>query len=298
MSMQAGIFEDFISGRQAAASIRDEQAEWQAIQSGFKRLSKYLEPFTKLKLSNSGGLQQLAAALEKLPANPVIGQMLQELRDQATELAASIARSRVEAFGRIEAEYIRSVRGSERAVRELSSGWRVGILELAVQRDQGLIRFLYNHEPLTDWQPVANVTEVAEAERKAFTLLTSAAMREEDLIDSFWAAYQASLARRGSNRSGSEVHVSDFYIELRLERMRRELRDGKPDRKLRQTELPRWAFLYNVDLYRSLRAAVPADRRLGFQTGAMAESKTGITINGFDPNQDYRRVVYVVHAQG
>lgn len=79
--------------------------------------------------------------------------------------------------------------------------------------------------------------------------------------------------------------------------VRHELEGQPPDRKLRWGELPRWAFLYNLDRYRALGAAVPEARRLGLQTGSQQESRGfGMVVNGLDAQQDYKTMSFVVPA--
>jgi hypothetical protein len=296
-STQVTLLDDTTGIPNPKGSATDEKVAWKAIQAEFRRLISHLEPFTVLKLSDPEGPDQVLAALNKLPEPELFARVVADLRQHADSIAQSVSRARREAFGRVEAEFIRGLRDTGHTVRELASGWRIGPLELEVRREQARVRFLYNHEPLSGWTVVSDLDTMRAEERKALTLLRSAAIAEEELIDLFWDAYRACASRSDVTRGAQEVHVQEFYMELRLEQIRRELRSGKPDRKLKQTELPRWTFLYYVDSYRALRTEVPAPRRLGFQTGAMAESQTGITINGLDPEAEYRRVVYVTPAQ-
>jgi len=82
---------------------------------------------------------------------------------------------------------------------------------------------------------------------------------------------------------------------VRVALVRRELAREQPDKKLRWGELPRWAFLYNLDRYRALGAAAPDAGRLGLQTGSQQESRTiGVVVNGLDAHQDYKTMCFIV----
>jgi len=88
----------------------------------------------------------------------------------------------------------------------------------------------------------------------------------------------------------------DFYKEVRIALIRNCL-VKKPTSKIdKYLDFPLWAFLYNLDIYRSLE--IPIEQKLGFQTGSQVESSKGLVINGLNPQDDYKVMCYVIPPCG
>lgn len=271
------------------------------LQAEFRRLSAPLAAFTKLKASDPRSLERLDAALKRLPAGEMLGQAVEDLRTRTANYAQQARRERIAAFRPIEAEYVRAAREAGKGLRERSNGWRIDELELQLQREQARARFFYNREALTPWSPIGVPDDLAALEEKARGLLEHVAWPEEMLIAVCWDAYELERAarQRAGHRRAEAVPLPDYYRSLRVALVRYELTGQGGEKKLRWAELPRWAFLYNLDRYRALGTAVPEERRLGFQTGSQQESRQfGMVVNGLDPLQDYKTMCFMVPFGG
>lgn len=265
----------------------------------FRRLAAPLVAMTRVKPNDPKVLEKLESALRRLPPGEALGQALDELRDHAAGVLHTARRERITAFRPTEAEFVRAAREAGKQLRERANGWRIDMLELQLQREQARARFFYNREPLLPWSPVGSPEALAALEARARATLDRAAWADELAIDVFWAAYEQERARRRAVGGGraEAVPLPDFYRAVRVALVRHELEGQQPDRKLRWGELPRWAFLYNLDRYRALGAAVPEARRLGLQTGSQQESRGfGMVVNGLDAQQDYKTMSFVVPA--
>jgi hypothetical protein len=277
----------------------DEREAFKAIQGDAKELLKPLQAITSIKPTDRRFLEKLAAAVQRLPPAETFFEALEELREKASAFAAEAREARVQAFGRIEAEYIRGAKEAGRTIREVTDGWRIDHLELAVRQDQAEARFLYNHEPITGWTKIASADDFERLESGATSALQRSEIPEEDLVDSIWDAYQTGAWRSRNGGRGPELLLPDLFVEFRLERARRELATGKPERKLSQAEFPRWAFLYNLDRYRALGSRIPDAKRLGFRTGNQAlTTRIGMPLNGLETMQDYKKYCSVAPVQG
>jgi hypothetical protein len=171
------------------------------------------------------------------------------------------------------------------------------MLELQLQREQARARFFFNREALTPWSPIGSADDLAALEERARKLLDGVAFPDAMLTEVFWDAYEQERAarQRGGKGRAETVPLPDFYRGVRVALVRHELAGQGPEKKLRWAELPRWAFLYNLDRYRALGTAVPEARRLGLQTGSQQESRQfGMVVNGLDAAQDYRTMCFVV----
>lgn len=277
-----------------------EQGERGAVQSVVSEARKMAEPFqafAAIKPGSADSLEKLESALARLPAGDTFSRAVEALRTRASETLTRARRERGDAFRRIETEFVQSSRTQGEPVREQSNGWRVASLELQVRREQGQIRWLYNREVLIDWSPVTSAAVFADARGKAQLLLKKEELPETVLKDAFWDTYQECLRlQQSQGRSSNLVPLGDFYRELRLTLVRRELTQ-KPDKRISQAEFPKWAFLYNLDRYRTLAASLPADRRLALQTGSQRDTaRLGMVTNGLDGRQDYQVVCYVLQG--
>ena len=267
----------------------------------FRKQMGPLLALAETKPTSAEALEQIEKALRNLPPGEIFGRAVDETRDLLETLVADLRREHTRAFGRIEAEYIRGVRQGPKILRETGDGWRIGPLCLQMRRDQARAQVLYNHETLIPWTTITAADDLAKLEQRGHEMLQARALPEELLNTLFWDAYEHARSRREQTRITHPelVPILDFYAEVRIALIRQELQGQKPDRKLTRTELPRWAFTYNLDRYRNLSAAKPEERRLGFQSGSQQEvqRRQGLTMNGLDATQDYRTICYIIAAR-
>ncbi len=290
-----------VEGEQDAQGGTDGSLPLPQLQAEFRRFVGPLAAFTKVKASDPRALERFDAALKRLPPGETLGQALDELRERAARALEDARRERIAAFRPLEVEYVRAAREAGKSLRERANGWRVDMLELQLQREQARARFFYNREALVPWSPIGGPEDLANLEERARGLLGRAAYPDEMLTTVFWDAYEGERARRrAADRPRPEtVPLLDFYRGVRVALVRYELEEQAPDKKLRYGELPRWAFLYNLDRYRALGTAVPEERRLGLQTGSQQESRTiGVVVNGLDAQQDYKTMCFILPAKG
>lgn len=280
----------------------DEKATLKEIITQFQKLAKPLEAISKLKPGDAETLIKLEAALKALASGAAFGSALDEVAGRASALVAEARKARVQAFGRLETAFIKSAEAEGKSIRELDNGWRIGGLELQVEREQSRARVLLNREILLSWAPIQDSADLPNLVGTAAALLEKAALPEQELISLFFEAYE--VARDARRRHGApafhRVPVLQLYREFHLARARRELEAGKPGKKISTLEVPLWAFLYNLDRYRALGAAVPEEQRLGMETGSQKEASSGmgVVINGLDARRDYQVICYIVPVKG
>lgn len=278
-----------------------EKDELLSLQAKFRKLISMFEAFTKVKPNDNDVLDKIEKALKMFPEEDTIGKTINELRKETQTFLDQARRERVRKFKRIEAEFIKNAQNEGKPVTELDNGWRVGMLEIKVKRDQFRVCFLYNHEILIPWSPVGSREDFEKLAKKASELLEKAALPEQILPEVFWNGYsEARLScTEGKELSSHAVPILDFYRGIRIALFRYELKGQKPDKKARYAEFPRWAFLYNLDRYRAIAPSIPPEKRLGFQSGSQREVSQGkgVVINGLDAREDYKVVCYVVPAR-
>lgn len=268
-----------------------------AVLAQFKRLGAPLTTIGAVRPAAADAAEQIETALRRLPSGEAIGATVDSLR---VELRAALERQQrvyTEEFRRHEAAFIHAVQETESPVREQNDGWRIGAVELEFRRGAARARALYNHEEIVRWGRVTEVSDLEQIEKKARAVLERATLPDDLLVAVVWDAYTRTRAARMTARrpSADVVPVLEFYRELRIALARYDL-DKRPAANLAHADMPKWSFLYNLDRYRALGAAVPADRRLGFQTGSQAESARSrcVTLNGLDATQDYKEFCHLL----
>ncbi len=271
------------------------------LQAEYRRLAGPLGALAKIRPTDPRALERLAAALKRVPPGATLGPALDELRERTERFLDTARHERIAAFRPLEVEWVRAGRAAGKQLRERSGGWRVDMLELGLQREQARARFFYNREALTPWSPIGSADDLAALEERARVLLHGIALPDDSLSTTFRDAYAGERAtwQRGGKGRAEAVPLPDFYRGVRVALVRNELAGQAPEKKLRWAELPRWAFLYNLDRYRARAAEVPDGQRLGLQTGSQQESRQfGMVVNGLDATQDYRTMCFIVPFDG
>ncbi|NLX03474.1 MAG: hypothetical protein GXY40_13265 [Syntrophomonadaceae bacterium] len=275
----------------------DEKAQMKALQKEILKIEQVFSAFTKIKSNDADALDKFNKGLKKLPPGQIIGTAVEELREKITSFIQQSQQTRMESFGRIEAEFIRNTRKQHKSVREQARGWRIGPLEVEMDREQSRVRFLYNREVLLPWQSVFCKEDIEKSELKALDMLGKSLLPEPTLIKTCWETYQnlKILSNRPGANHSELVPIDAFYRELRAQLVRTQLETKKPDSKLNYIEMPRWAFLYNLDCYRTIRFPDQTPR-LGFQAGSQMEVSKGMgfVLNGLDALEDYKTFCYVI----
>ncbi|MGQ4807433.1 hypothetical protein NKDENANG_00781 [Candidatus Entotheonellaceae bacterium PAL068K] len=260
-------------------------------------LAKPLQDVAKAKVSKATGLDELARALDRVPAGETLQRAVEELRERTNAWLRHEREIRQQAFRRLEAELIRELRNAGQALKELDNSWRIGRLALEVGRDRARSRALYNGEQVIAWKAIATTDDLQALLKQADAQLDKQTVPTEVWVNVLWSAY-SNLRQHASTLSADSaprVPIREMFRECRIELVRKELSSGQPGKRLtRYSDFPKWAFLYNLDRYRSLGSQVPENRRLAFETGSQVETnRIGFTLSGLDPMQNYKIFCYV-----
>ncbi len=276
-------------------AIKDLKKEAQTIIRTFNT-------FIRVKVSEVEVLEKLNRALDSMPSAADMAAVTEEFQARAQSVLEVARQERIDNFRRIETGYIQRVRESGKLLREVNSGWRIGPLEMQVEREFGRISFWYNRERLVKGKSIATVEDIEKIEEKSLNMLKKAAIPAEILSQVFWEAYQEAQKKSTRKRKASLVSLTDFYRELRIVLVRHKIAGRVAlSRKITQyADFPRWTFLYNLDLYRGLAQEIEETKRLALQTGSMSEVNkgNGYVINGLEAQNEYKTMCYVLPMSG
>lgn len=270
--------------------------EIKRLQKDLSLLNKPCEAITKLKPGDSEILAKLEKARQALPPGELHGKRMDEINHQLQQIIGKANAELSQQFKLLESQYIREIRSNGQNHRETASGWRIGRFEMHTSADKAQVRFAYNEEVVVNWQTVSSVEEIKELEKQAGALLDKWALPAEEMPDLFMEAFRSvGFMQEGTHKE--LVNIGDFYRELRLVLIRHSDLRSKPQTKVSKfVEFPRFAFIYNLDLYRQLAGSLPEGKKLGFQTGSMKEVNAGkgFVVNGLEPDKDYKMMCYMI----
>lgn len=270
------------------------------LQQEAKRLAATLTGFASVKPSSKTFLVDIRKAANRLPDGRDAAATVDSIREQATSFLDAETAKRAKAFGALEAAFVRVARDRGLATREFDTAWRVGPLEVQVQREGSRVRCLYNREPVVPWTAVATEGDLMAAYEKGAALLEESAIPEAELAALVSRAFDDALRTTTETlRANGLVPVHDLLRSLRLERIRDELSASSPGKALRNHDFPLWAQLYNLDRYREAVPRLETVLRISFQTGSQQEQAQGksITLNGLNATNDYHTYTYAVRRR-
>lgn len=285
----------------APSAPHDEVAAIKSLQRDAASLAKQFESIARLKASDPEVLDKLHKALAALPSGDQIAGAAAELKSRGEKKVNELRARRASEFRRHEADFIRAAKAANQTVREVGGNtWRVGRLELELQREASRARVLYNREPISKWTPIARREDIEKLLSSGERSLESAAIPDETLSGVLWEAYEHLRRTIGRNAPDARIPLNELFREARVALARHELRGGRPDRRLSRTELPLWAFLYNLDRYRRLLPTLSGEHRLTLETGSQQDIKKGLAmlVNGLDPAEDYKSYCYACAIVG
>lgn len=276
----------------------DADTDLKAVLLEFRKLGQQIFNLGSIKPAAADAVEQIEKAISRLPPGETIGRAIDELRPLLDHALAQTRQERVRGFRHVESLFIQQVRDRGEYLREQNDGWRIGPLEFEFRRSAAYARVLYNREELVKWTAVAEAADLERIEARGQTLLEKSALPDDLLINVLWDAYMRARADHAAQRRQSPeiVPILEFYAEVRIALVRHDVRTKRPEAKIVHAEMPKWAFAYNLDRYRSIGGRVPEEQRLGFMTGSQSESarKQCVTLNGLDASQDYKQMCHVL----
>jgi hypothetical protein len=272
-------------------SFEDETPQIKSVQQEAALLLRRVEALARIKPQSPSALEDLEKALRDFPSEDTVAAELAELRHRAASILERAGEVVQRAFKPIEAAFVHDLEAAKVVVRQTHRGWRVGSLEMESRPERSQVRFQYNQQDVVGWTPVRTKENLEGLFQNAKTLLERSKIPSETLGDALWQAYNYLRSQR--KQTSDLVPIRDAYPELRVALLRHELR-ARPEKVVKQLSLPMWAFLYNLDLYRSGASTAARSKRLSFVTGAQVDTaKIGVVMNGMQADEEYKVFCYL-----
>lgn len=261
-----------------------------------KDVLKVFNKITEIKPNDKDILEKLEKFVNNASNLSSVFETLNNIIIRAKDVIAKEKEKMSYNFKLIESELIMELKEKGVPLRECSDGWRIKSVQLKTKPQSSAVSISYNNQTIIDWTRINSKEDIQSLIEEAEKLLSQYLMPKDELVDIFWDAYKYARFKSGKD----VVSILDFYTEVRLIQLRRYLEKNKPDAKItKYTEFPKWAFLYNLDIYRSMWDEIPKNKRLALQTGSMQETMQGkgMYVNGLNPDDDYKIMCYVYEAK-
>jgi hypothetical protein len=268
-------------------SLDDVRKQAKQIADAFSRVAK-------VKGGHAKDAEQLELALQQLPAADLYATVKAEIDRKAEAWIRDTRQNQAKLFNTHLSGFVRGAQDTGETLRETGKGWRVGALELEARADGARCRALYSGEEIVGWKAIRSTENIEHLVRDARTKLKKAEIDAKLLPEIMWEAYEA---RRPSSGQSSRVKLIDFFEELRIALVRREIK-GAAHKRLRFGEFPRWMALYNMDRYLAIASTVPQGRRLVPETGSQVDVQKGLgcLLNGMNPTVTPMNYCYIHSA--
>ena len=260
----------------------------------WRDLAKPLLQLSEVRLNGSGGLEELEKKLKAVPESVLFAAEVDRLREATEQAISKEKRRRVEGFRRAEAAFINNLKKNDVEFKEFDSSWRIGSLQLEVDRDRARVRVLYNREEVIRWKTIAEEAEFRKIFDEGNAKLEAFRIEDQLLVDSLWVACCALRdVGKKDGKAKTLVPIRDLYPELRIALVRQQLGKGNPGKKLKYVEMPKWALLYNLDCYQALPPSIKSGRTITFTTGSQVQTASGLTLGGLRPKSSYKVYCFV-----
>lgn len=249
----------------------------------------------KISIGSKGttDLLSLEQELKRLPSPEEVNGVLAAAREGLSKHIAAEKERLRGSFDPVLTQYLAGLKEANAPHRIVSQYHvRVGPLTLEAAPERLSARFLFNDQPVADWTMVSSVDDYRRMASEAKARLEEEAMPDDLFAATFLDAVgDLSLKAKGEVKL---VRIMDAYPEITVQRVRRDLVRTKGKGPVKVADYPFCAFLYNLDRYKSALASLPQEKQVTFHTGGQEETgKYGVTLNGLDPEQPYKRFCYV-----
>jgi hypothetical protein len=277
-------------------SLKDAQKE---LQRELQKLFKSVCTLIDYKAGDPDFPAAAVKVLTELPKGEVLGESLELLKNKFSPQFESFVQANIQVYKRYETAYLRGLKERGGTFRETSNGWRIGPLMLETKPALAQARFLYNRQTLTDWTDIRDENKLVELEQQASELLKLVELEGDELTEWVWICFKKAIIERYESIEGQRCLIQDVYLEFEA-RMKRDTAWRKKLGTMTKERYPMWAFLYNLDRYRTLGTKVPASRRLMLQTGSQQEVSQGlgVTVGGLVTEDDYKTMCYLIRLGG
>lgn len=264
------------------------------LSKAWRDLAKLLSQVGDARLYRSSGPEELEKKLKAVPESALLTAEIDRLREATEQAIKKEKRRRVEDFRRAEAVFINNLKKCGVELKEFDSSWRIGSLQLEVDRELSRVRVLYNREEVIRWKTISVEAEFRKLFDEGNAKLEEFRIEDQLLVDSLWDACRALRdGRKMDGKAKTLVPILDLYPELRITLVRQQLGKGNPGKKLKYMELPKWALLYNLDCYLALPSSIKSGKTIAFTTGSQVQHSSGLTLGGLQPRNSYKVFCFV-----
>ena len=264
--------------------------ELKNIKPELKKIMKNFDALIKSNIKTTKDVFEYEERLENIIPSESFIRAFDGWKKRTAEVLKKYREECKNGFGRSISEFIRKQQNYGLKTREFQSSWRVGPLKINFKPDQVSAQFLYNEHIVSKWAVFSDSDELGELFDHTLKKLAEKAIPDEFLSRVFDDAFQQAQFRGQADQSRAPIKDLWMETEVALYRLNK-LTKGK----CKISELPLWAYLYNLDRYRQVARNLAPDQRLSFEAGSQHEINRGLglILNGLEADEDYKTFCYV-----
>ncbi len=273
------------------------EKELESIKKDFSRIYQPLTEIKSIKIKDPECNERLKRILNRLPSGEDLKKPYEETIQKLKEFVKKTEQLNKESFSRTKNDYLQRLTTNNVQYRSIDANLlRVENLEIELKSDTTQIRILYNRAVVIPWKTIKSADDIEKIMAMAQNKLKQAKINEKDLPKLVINAYN-----RLKNKKEQEKKMDAYRVPLKpmhkaiiTELFLQQLNSKNIINNKIEIDLPEWAFLYNLDLYRSMLNTIPAEYQLVFETGSSAETeKEGIILNGLTAIGDFKKFCYL-----
>jgi hypothetical protein len=276
----------------------DKKREYDMLKKDLNRLIQPFNIISKISTNDNDFHEKINNFLKKLPKADDVKNSYEEIIQRMEIFSKKLAADRKEKFAKYKTDYLKNLQSQNIPYKIIDNNLiRVQIFEIEFKPETAQIRILFNKLIIIDWNNINSSDSFHKYENNAMKMIKSIEISDKQLPIIIKNAYNRLYKRK---RMEDKIHPNLVLLKALHREMIKELffqqLSQRKSYNIRFPEvyLPDWAFVYNLDKYRTLIPTLDPEYQLSFETGSQAQTENfGIVLNGLNPNQELKKFCYI-----
>ena len=274
------------------------EKEFESIKKDFSRIFQPLMDIKSIKVKDPDYDDRLKKILNRLPKGDDLKKPYDEIVQRLKDFINKSEKYSKDSFARSKTEYLQNLNKKGTPYRTIDTNFfRVGILEIETKAETAQIRILFNRAVVLTWKVMKSAEEIEQYVTLALNTINQCKIDEKQLPIIIKNAYERIKNKQEQSKrmNAHLVLIKSLHKEIIKELFYQQIRNKTSfNTKIKEIYFPDWAFLYNLDLYRSLLSSVAAEYQLVFETGSQTQTeRDGVILNGLSPTSEFKKFCFL-----
>jgi hypothetical protein len=276
----------------------DMKKEFDFIKKDILRIIKPLYGIQDINCNNPDFVVKINDYINKLPKSDDLRKSYDETKNRLINYSNKIETYSKQSFAKMINQYQQNLQKRDIKFRLVDNNrLRVDCLEIELKIEKGQIRVLYNKITIIPWVSIHSSQELEKYEKQALKRLKDCEIDQKILPIVVKKSYErVYFYRKRNNKTNPHlVSIKNLHKVLIKEVFNYQIDNRRSyNSEFKGVFLPEWAFVYNLDRYRSMMQSIAPEFQLSFETGSQSQTeKEGVVLNGLNPNFDYKKFCFL-----